>query len=77
MGTSLNSLSRFSENLRKSSYKIENSGNIWKLWVFLTTISHMCGAIKLPSGAAINKCFSESTFPDDLKCAEIVPVSKT
>ena len=27
----LKSLSRFSENMRKSSYKIENSGNLWKL----------------------------------------------
>ena len=28
MGPSLNSLPRFFENLRKSSYKIENSGNL-------------------------------------------------
>ena len=28
VGPSLNSLSRFSENLRKSLYKIENSGNL-------------------------------------------------
>ena len=31
MGRSSSSLSQFFENLRKSSYKIENSGNFWKL----------------------------------------------
>ena len=35
MGLNLNSLSQFSENLRKPSYKIENSDNLWKLWDFL------------------------------------------
>ena len=27
-------MSEFFENLRKSSYKIENIGNLWKLWDF-------------------------------------------
>ena len=36
MGPSLNSLSRFFENLRKSSYKIENSGNLRNCEIFFT-----------------------------------------
>ena len=36
MGLSLKSLSRFSEYMRKSLHKIENSGNLWKFWDFST-----------------------------------------
>ena len=43
-GPSLNSLSRFSENLRKSSCKIDENR------LFLPTISHTCVAIKPPCG---------------------------
>ena len=35
---SLNSLPGFFENMRKSSYKIENGGNLWKLWDLLFLI---------------------------------------
>ena len=46
---SLNCLSRFSENLRKSLYKIENSEQPFKIVrFFLHTICHTCGAINSP-----------------------------
>ena len=46
-GSSLNSLLRFSENFKKSSYKIENSGNLRTLSAdfFLPTISYKFGAM--------------------------------
>ena len=42
MDLSFNSLSRFSENLRKS-HKIENSGNLCKLWHFFCLLFFIGG----------------------------------
>ena len=67
MSPNLNYLSRFSENVMKSLYKIEKSGNLLKIVrFFLPTISHTCGAIKVPREAVISIDVSKKLSRDKL-----------
>ena len=67
MSPNLNYLSRFSENVMKSLYKIEKSGKLFKIVrFFLPTISHTCGARKVPREAVISIDVSKKLSRDKL-----------